>query len=538
MSNGSHLIGVVTDGLMTWYAKSKKETVFRQPFSRAVVAAACHPLHPRCVVMDDAGTTYSVTESRRTAVARQLFPKEKDLRLAFSSTGEFLVGIGKSTIYIADGSGARLRHVTKVEGLHADLGFAVSANRAFLVAGDHITAIDLASGEMQSSPRLVNGTFIAGVAVDASGRLLATGDPSDQSVVIRQVEKWRELGSVKGYRGWLNAIRFIPRSTRVVASSLNGDVKVWDLTRMGRRVVREQPGDIVSIIFIPGTDDILSLDAEGWLRRWNVQTLRERWKRRIAERLTWGSMAWHGADVAIAGSDSIQLVRPSDGRDLGRFEGWGPLAASEDGTVFVYVARDGNSLLVGPSGPRPKRLLSVPKEAAGGDVDMSAIVMNASGESALVATADGRVLRFDIATGRLAFELTAHRGVIHDLAISPDGRQFASAGSDRKVVLCDFASGRLLTTFSGHSQPVGAVAFSPDGKTLVSGGQDGLIRFWNVASGLPTVTFYAHAADLYPGVTALTFSPEGNRLISGGANGTIVRWDGDPVPRAHPSGAR
>lgn len=528
MADGSRLIGVAAGSVVIWDARTRKDTVIRLEPPGHAIAAACHPQQPRCAVVDDGGTIYSVAGDRLELSTRFLFPMEKELRLAFSAGGTFLVGLGESAVHIADGAGrVRLRTV-KVDELRSDVGFAVSADRAFVVTDDHLTAVDLATGGMESSPRLVNGTIIAGVAVDPGGRLLAAGDPSDGAVVIRDAEDWRELGSVKGYRGWLNDIHFVPRSTWLVAGSLAGDLKVWDLARIGSRMVREQPGDIGALLFVPGTDDILSMDRWGWLRRWNAGTLGQHWKRRIAERLPWGSMAFHGTDVAVADGNTIRLLRAADGRDLGQFEGWAPLASSTDGTVFAYVGPDGHSLVVGPAGPRPKRVLSVPLEPGTDEVDVSVLVMSPDGRFVLAGTADGRVMRFDVTTGRLAFVVAAHRGVVRAVALSPDGEDFATAGSDRKIALWDFNTGALQTTLSGHSQTVAAVAFSPDGKTLVSGGQDGLIRFWNVASRLPTVTFYAHARDLHPGVTTLTFSPDGSRLMSGGALGTVVRWDSAP----------
>ncbi|HEX7152240.1 MAG TPA: hypothetical protein VF618_12200 [Thermoanaerobaculia bacterium] len=528
MADGSRLIGVAAGDVLIWDARTRKDNVIRLKPPRRALAAACHPQQPRCAVVDEDGTIYSVAGDRLVLSTRLLFPREKELRLAFSGGGRFLVGLGGAAVHIADGAGrVRLRTV-KVAELRSDVGFAVSAKRAFVVTDDHLTAVDLATGEMKSSPRLVNGTIIAGVAVDPGGRMLAAGDPSDGAVVIRDAEDWRELGSVKGYRGWLNDIHFVPRSTWLVAGSLAGDLKVWDLAQIGSRMVREQPGDIGAVLFVPGTNDVLSMDGRGWLRRWNAGNLGQHWKRRIAERLPWGSMAFHGTDVAIADGDTIRLLRAADGSDLGQFKGWAPLASSADGAVFAYVGPDGHSLVVGPTGPRPKRVLSVPLEPGTDEVDVSSLVMSPDGRFVLAGTADGRVMRFDVRTGRLAFVVAAHRGVVRAVALSPGGEDFATAGSDRTIALWDLDTGALQTTLSGHSQTVAAVTFSPDGKTLVSGGQDGLIRFWNVASRLPTVTFYAHARDLHPGVTTLTFSADGSLLMSGGALGTVVRWDSAP----------
>ncbi len=70
--------------------------------------------------------------------------------------------------------------------------------------------------------------------------------------------------------------------------------------------------------------------------------------------------------------------------------------------------------------------------------------------------------------------------MVEGAAFSPDGKTLAVASREGNVHLWDVATGKLLETLKGHSNSVRAVAFSPDGRTLASGSRDQTIRLWNV----------------------------------------------------------
>src|SRR4051794_33001244 len=73
--------------------------------------------------------------------------------------------------------------------------------------------------------------------------------------------------------------------------------------------------------------------------------------------------------------------------------------------------------------------------------------------------------------------LRGHRDGVFAVAVSPDGKRFASAGRDGVVGLWE--GGRAMRPLKGHSGQVLRVCFSPDGKKLASAGGDKTVRIWD-----------------------------------------------------------
>ena len=72
-----------------------------------------------------------------------------------------------------------------------------------------------------------------------------------------------------------------------------------------------------------------------------------------------------------------------------------------------------------------------------------------------------------------------HRGHVHRVLFSPDGRQLATAGADAVVRVWEAGTGRPLFAHRGHTDTIHGLASSPDGRYLASAGLDGTVRVWD-----------------------------------------------------------
>lgn len=113
---------------------------------------------------------------------------------------------------------------------------------------------------------------------------------------------------------------------------------------------------------------------------------------------------------------------------------------------------------------------------------------------------------------------TGHYDEIQALAFSPDGKYLASGGKDGKVIIWDLTTGKLFREMKAHGDKgvtgVTTVIFSNDGKRVIAGGdrRDNLILCWDWATGDTIWT----AKDVMSGAcSAMEVSHDGTLLAIG-----------------------
>ncbi|QRV95988.1 Tyrosine kinase family catalytic domain protein [Ceratobasidium sp. AG-Ba] len=141
----------------------------------------------------------------------------------------------------------------------------------------------------------------------------------------------------------------------------------------------------------------------------------------------------------------------------------------------------------------------------------------------IVAGSGNDVVVWDTGTGRKLLDpLKGHSNMIWSVAVSPDGRTFASGAGDKEIRIWDTETGHaVLGPLTGHTHYVRSVAFSPDGHLLVSGSADNTMRIWDARTGQPVGVPIQAGSD----VNSVTVSPDVTRIAAGCDDHTIKMYD-------------
>jgi WD40 repeat protein len=132
----------------------------------------------------------------------------------------------------------------------------------------------------------------------------------------------------------------------------------------------------------------------------------------------------------------------------------------------------------------------------------------------------GRILRWNLKTGRQRRALVGPEHDVGFACLSPDGRHLASGGDDGTALLWDLATRKALTTFRYRSGGWRVVAFSPDGDTLAITAGSG-VELWDPRTLKRRRVLRGHRGTAF----GVAFTPDGRLLLSGGADGTVRLWD-------------
>ncbi len=160
---------------------------------------------------------------------------------------------------------------------------------------------------------------------------------------------------------------------------------------------------------------------------------------------------------------------------------------------------------------------------------------------------DGRLIWWDVASGKRIRDISAHSRWIRRVAATPDGSVVASVADDMVCRLWDAETGSLRHELRGHAEftphhftsMLFACAVSPDGRLVATGDKVGHVNVWDIDSGsrvaeLDAPGFYTwdpvQRRHSIGGIRALAFSPDSSRLAIGGIGpiGNIDHLDGKP----------
>jgi RNA polymerase sigma factor (sigma-70 family) len=134
---------------------------------------------------------------------------------------------------------------------------------------------------------------------------------------------------------------------------------------------------------------------------------------------------------------------------------------------------------------------------------------------------DTSIRIWDLAINQERCRLLGHRGSIHALTFSANGKLLATGSQDRTVRLWDVDHQREINTLKGHELGIKCVDLSLTGNQLASGGLDRSIRIWDISGAQQWIIVNAHHGP----VDCIAFSPDGKLLVSGGGEGQIVYWE-------------
>ncbi|RPI98380.1 MAG: WD40 repeat domain-containing protein, partial [Chloroflexi bacterium] len=381
---------------------------------------------------------------------------------------------------------------------------------------------------------------------------------ADASVRAWDVETGEEIGLFdagdEGHQGPVMSLAISADGHYAATGDANGVIILWEISTGDLMRRMESPGDWVNALAFTPDGSLLvsglgkpstggSAPTSTFAAIWDVQT-GERVRNLVGHTNVVSAIAVSrdGRSILTGSADSsVRLWDLASGRELQRFIGhaeWVMGAAlSPDGQWAVTCATDGTARVweLTP-GNLIRRFVvdSLPP--------IYAARLSDDGRIVLTGHVNGLVLVWDTATGqilhRLGEDSATHTAAVYAVAMSHDNTLAVSSDEAGAVTLWDLTTGAELRHFQAHPDSVWAVAMSPDGRQIATASgqpqgtqsdQDTAVRLWDVATGEELRRFEGHPYSVW----GLAFSPDGHRLVSTSGSllednsGSIRVWDVD-----------
>lgn len=419
--------------------------------------------------------------------------------------------------------------------------------------------------ELCSLPRPIDNSH--SVAFSPDGRWLTVADYGGD-VVIWDMERSR---IVRRYR-WKTPIKnsvfevaFSPDGKWIAAGGRDGQAQIWDVVT--GRTIKEflGYGDIRNLKFSPDGRQLAFSQFN------NVVYIADVSPNKIAAEVVVEKAAAEQSAVERAAADKSASGRRGVDRDEPKKFTFdigviAVFAFSPDGRRIVMCSADGNVLIANAQNgvqlrrydthdgsvrgvafsPDGRRIVTCGIDGlvklwdAKTDLSESQVSFPMNGYfQRLAVTPDGKrvllacgfnrgwqgvgemsVIVFDFEEWRVVQRLRGHRGWLSSVAVSADGKLYATASEDRTARVWDAATGECLRVLDGHGGKVTDVGFSPDCKCVATTCADGGARIWDVASGELRAKLSGHDK----GANRLAFDSKGDRLATAGDDRMVRIW--------------
>jgi eukaryotic-like serine/threonine-protein kinase len=311
----------------------------------------------------------------------------------------------------------------------------------------------------------------------------------------------------RGHTASVNAAVFSPDGKRLVTTSDDRTVRIWDLAGGGVRALSGHTDEAWQSTFL-SADHFVTGSKDKTVRIWSMATGKSQILRGattpVAEVIA-------SAALIVGASDggSVHLWDPRTGQSravLDRGITSRAIALSPDGALVAMGGKDGRVRLWNAK-TAEERILA---DAA--DAPIRRLVFSPDGSTLVAKSGDGMVRRWNVESGanQIILEpfLRPPTSAAGALRFSPNGAFLASTGEDMMVRVWDTATFHVRI-LAGHQSRVLPLSFSPNSRLLATGSSDHTARIWDLNSDEVRVL---HGFE--DSVTDVNFSPDGKTLAA------------------------
>jgi WD40 repeat protein len=365
--------------------------------------------------------------------------------------------------------------------------------------------------------------------------------PDGKSLVIMgwfyDAASGENLYSLLGHTKPISSLAFGKSGTRLITSSYDGTVKLWDLSPEHEVLTLSHPsGYLYGVAFSPDGKWLVTSGDDQTAVVWDTLSAEKLWTLKghtdivnsVAFSPDGNLLATGGADrvVMIWDTHSWQVLRTLAGHGEDRTGvpairgvfavAFSPLCkdTSNGPCLLAGVGHDGQ-LIVWDALSGQQQF--VYQDSAGG---LMSVAFSADGKllavgNATVGGGDSWATILEANSGQVLRSLSGATGWVWGLDFSADGRDLATINFTGDGTVWDVEGGQAKVALIGVQNGGYSLDFSPDGK-LLAAGSNGSVVFLDVSTGLPLLSLPGHRSLVVRSV----FSPDGRTLATASLDGT------------------
>jgi len=297
-----------------------------------------------------------------------------------------------------------------------------------------------------------------------------------------------EVQTLQGHTGSVYCCAVTPNGSRLVSSSADETLKVWDLdSGEVNHTLRGHLGWVCCCAVTLDGFRVISSSRDGFLKVWDLDS---------GEEVC--TLKGHTNCVSCC------AVTPAGSRAI---------SGSWDETLKVWDLDSREEILT----------------LRGHTDAVTCCAVTPDGSRAISGSSDNTLRVWDLERGEEIRTLRGHTNTVSCCAVTPDGSKVISGSNDKTLKVWDLERGKEVHTLQGHTHWVNCCVIPPDCSRVISGSGDETLKVLDIDSGELVHSLRGHTDN----IACCTFTPDGSRLFSGSHDRTLKVWAlpiGTPLP--------
>jgi WD40 repeat protein len=455
-----------------------------------------------------------------------VIPVETSIRsLSFSPDDKTLATIASPWAILWDWHGKEIIHKWPVEDRlgSLDVAFFPDGRRLAIGGGDELKIVDVATGRIEHrQPAPDAGTTLA---ISPDSRYVAIGSGFEICEIgLLDTTSWEQEPPLIGHSGWVTSLTFSANGERLISSSADNTIRVWDMNRrVTTRVLKGHQSEVYGLSLTSDESRAVSAGKDGRILEWDLNAPQPAFRERLLD---------EPVKEVVFSADSRSFYTIDENGSVGvwdtnKFEKQQSLSLELGDKTSIILSPDGKHLIAGTGSGHlwvlDARDLQVVTRQTAPTGRILPVGFSADGKSLVAVESGNKISQWNVDTWQLRSRVDSGLNIAFirkNFYAIPDDSNILLYPSGLDLVWWDIERSTEPATLRVNSRP-GVIAVSPTEPLLASVSNGDFVNLWNWQTRQPAGRLRGPGA-----FHSVAFSPDGRLLVTGSnGKGALMLWD-------------